>query len=77
MDIPNNANQLHTISPSVTPADHAILPADHGISVPPPSPNKSKMLPPLAPSTTYKENEQDEIKCGEHMMDLAKDGSQD
>jgi len=47
MDDRNHANRRSTISPSVPPADH-------WISVPPQSPNKSKKLPPPIPSTKEK-----------------------
>jgi hypothetical protein len=84
MDDCNNANWLRTISPSVPPADHgippadhAITPADHAISVRPPSPDKSKMLPPPTPSTKGKENENDESNVGGLLMDLAEGGSED
>jgi hypothetical protein len=77
MDDCNNANRLRTISPSVPPADHGIPPADHGIFVPPPSPDKSKMLSPPTPSTKGKKKEQDESKVGGLLMDLAEGGSED
>jgi hypothetical protein len=51
----NNANRLHTISSSVPPADDGLLPADNGISIPPSSPDKGKMLPAPAPSANRKE----------------------
>jgi len=70
MDDRNNANRLHTISPSVPPADH-------GIPVPPPSPDKSKMLPPPTPPTKGKEKEKDGSNVGGLLMDLAEDGSED
>jgi hypothetical protein len=70
MDDRNHANRLHTISPSVPPADH-------GIPVPPPSPDKSKMLPLPTPSTKGKEQEKDESNVGGLLMDLAEDGSKD
>jgi len=77
MDDPKNTNRLHTISPSVPPANDGILPADHGIPVPPPSPDKSKMLPPPTPSTKGKEKEMDRSTIGGLLMDLAEDGSGD
>lgn len=96
MDDRNNASQLHTISPSVLPADyglppanHGIPPADHGtmpasrgipsanhgIPLPPPSRNKSKMLPLPTPSTKGKEKAIDGSNVGELVMDLAKNGA--
>jgi len=77
MDDGNNPNRLHTISPSVLPADHGILPADHGISIPPPSHNKSKMLPLPIPSTKGKEEEKDESNVGGILIDLTEDRSED
>ena len=68
MDDRDHANRLRTISPSVPPADHEI-------PVPPPSPDKSKMLPPPTPPTKGKEK--DEGKVGGLLMDLAEDGSED
>ena len=55
IDDGNNTNWLYTISLSALPADHGIPPATHGISVLPPSPDKSKMLPPPTVSTEGKE----------------------
>jgi len=77
MDDGNNANQLRTISPSVPPANHGILPADHGIPVPPPSPDNSQMLPPPTPSIKGNEKEKDESNVGGLLMDLAEGGSDD
>ena len=77
MDDRNNANRLRTMTPSVPPADHRILPTDHGILVRPPPPDKSKMLPPPTPSIEGKEKEKDENKVGGLLMDLAKNGSED
>jgi len=91
MDDHDNANQLRTISPSVPPADngippadlaispsdHGISPADHWIPVPPPSPDKSRMLPPRTPSTVEKEMEKDGSNVGGLLLDLAVDGSVD
>jgi len=70
MDDRNHANRLHTNSPSV-------LPADHGIPVPPPSPDKSNMLPLPTPPTKGKERGKDESNVGGLLMDLAEDGSED
>jgi hypothetical protein len=70
MDDCNNAHRLLTISPSVPPADP-------GIPVPPPSPDKSKMLPPPTPSTKGKEMEKDGTNVGGLLMDLAEYGSED
>jgi hypothetical protein len=70
MDDRNHANRLHTISPSVPPADH-------GIPVPPPSPDKSKMLPPPTPSIKGKEKDKDESNVGGLLMDLAENGYED
>jgi len=70
MDDRDHANQLHTISPSVPPADHEM-------PIPPPSPNKSKMLPPPTPPTKGKEKEMDESNIGGRLMDLAENGSED
>jgi len=77
MDDRNNANRLRTIPPSVPPADHGIPPADHGIPVPPPSPDKSKMLPPPTPSIKGKEKEKAESNVGGLLMDLAEGVSED
>jgi hypothetical protein len=64
MDDRNIATMLHTISPSVPPADNGISPADHGKSVPPPSPDKSKIPPLPTPSTKGKEKDNDESNVG-------------
>jgi len=91
MDDGNNANWLRTISPSIPPAehgippadhgippaDHGIPPADHGLPVPPPSPDRSKMLPLPTPSIKGKEKENDESNIGGLLMDLAEGGSED
>jgi len=78
MDDCNNAIRLRTISPSVPPAEHGIRPAhhgippaDHGLPVPPPSPDKTKMLPPPTQSIKGKEKEKDESNVGGLLMDLA------
>jgi len=70
MDDRNHANPLRTISPSVPPAEH-------DIPVPPPSPDKSRMLPPPTPPTKGKEKENDESNVGGLLMDLAEDGCED
>jgi len=77
MDDGNNVNRLCTISPSVPPDDHGIPPTNHGISVPPPSTDKSKILPLPTPSTKGKEKENDESNIGGLLKDLAEDGSED
>ena len=76
MDDRNIANRLRTISPSVPPADPGIPLADHGISVPPPSPEKSKILLPPTPSTKGKEKEKIESNVGVLLTDLAEEGSE-
>jgi len=72
MDDSDHANQLRTISPSVPTADHEI-------SVPPPAPNKCKMLPsPTTPTKkTWMEQENDGSNIGALLMDLGEDGSDD
>jgi hypothetical protein len=70
MDDCNHTNQLHTIAPSVAPAGHEI-------SVPPLSPDMSKMLPPPTPPTKGKEMEKDASKVGGLLIDLADNGSED
>jgi len=70
----------HGIPPAdhgIPPADHVIEPADHGIPIPPPSPDKSKMLTPPTPSITGKEKEKDESNVGGLLMDLAEGRSED
>jgi len=52
MDDRNHADRLCTISPSLPPADHEI-------PVPPPSPDKRKILPPPTSPTKGKEQEKD------------------
>jgi hypothetical protein len=71
----NNANQIRHISRSVPPANHEIPRADHGISVPPPSPYKSEMLPLPIQSTMGKAKELYESNVERLLMDLAEDGS--
>jgi len=75
MDDLNNANYLCTISPSVPPANHGIPLADHGISVPPPSSDKSKILPLRIQSTRGRAKEMYESNVGGLLLDLAEDGS--
>ena len=58
------------------PTNHGIPPADHEIPIPPPSPNKSYILPPPTPSTKGKEKEKDGRNLGGLLMDLAEDGSE-
>jgi len=70
MDDPDNLNPVRTISPSA-------LVANHGIPVPPPSPNRSIMHPPAIPPTNVKEIERDESNIGELLMDLVKNESVD
>jgi len=76
MDDPNNTNQLRTISPLVPPAELGIRPADHGISIPPPSPDNSMILSPPSQSTKGKEKEKDESNVGGLVTDLAEGGCQ-
>ena len=64
----NNANQHHIITPYVPPANY-------GIPKPPPSPDKSKMLPPPTPVSKGEEKEKDCCNVGNILMDLAKDGA--
>jgi hypothetical protein len=73
----NIANRLRTISQSVPPADHGIPPANYGISVPPSSPDTSKMPPPPTPLTKGKEKKKDAGNVGGISMDLAKGESGD
>ena len=75
MDDRDHANQLHTIPPSVLSTNHGTAPADHGIPIAPPSPDKSEMLLPPSPSTT--ETEMDGCNIGWLLIDLATDGSED
>ena len=70
IDDRNHDNRLRTISPSVSPADHEI-------PIPPPSTDKSKMLPLPTPPTKRKDNEKDGSNVGGFFMDLAEDGSED
>jgi len=65
-----HTNRLCTISPSV-------LLANHEIPIPPPSPNKHKMLPPPTPPLKGKEKETDGVNVGFISMDLANNGSED
>ena len=84
MDNRDRAKQLGTMTPSVPSADHGtppanrgILPADCGIPEPPPSTDKSKLLPPPTPSTKGKKKDKDGSNVGGHLTDLAKNGSED
>jgi len=77
MDDHDHTNWLHTISPSVPPANHGTPPADHGIPVPPPSPAQSKMLPPPTPLTKGKEIEKNGRNVGGQWIEVAEDGSED
>jgi len=72
MDDCNHTNRLHTISPSVPPANHKI-------PIPPPSADISNMLPPPTPLTKEMEleMEKDGSNIGELLMNLAKDESGD
>jgi len=58
-------------------ADHVTLPAGHGITIPPPSPHQSKMLPLLTPSIMGKVLEQDGSIVGQLLIVLAENGSED
>jgi len=75
MDDCDHTNQLHIISPSVPPDNQGTPPSNHVIPIPPPSPDKSKMLPP--PTPPHNKKERDGSNIGGLLMDLAKDGFED
>ena len=77
MEDHNNANWLRTIPQSVPTADLGLSPATHWMSVPPPSPDRSKMLPPPSPSIKGNEKETDESNVGGLLKQLAENGSED
>jgi hypothetical protein len=77
MDDSNNPIRLGSIAPWPPPLDHGILPANHGIQVPSPSPVKSMLLPLPTTSTKGMEKAQNGSNIGVLVMDLAKDGSED
>jgi hypothetical protein len=66
----NHAKELPTISLSV-------LPTNHKISIPPPSPDMCKMLPPPTSPTKQKERENDWSKIEVLLMNLAENESKD
>jgi len=70
MDDLNHTNKIHRISPSVPHVDDEI-------PVPPPSPDKSNILPPPRPPTKGMDKEKDGSTVGGRLMDIAKDGSDD
>jgi len=69
MDDCNNSNQLLTILPSV-------LPADHGIPIPSPSANISRIFPLPTTQTKGKDMEKDRRNHGGNSMDLGNDLSE-
>jgi len=73
--VPPAENGIPTVDSGTPPAEHGISPANHGLLVPPPSADKSKMLPPPTPSTKGKEEEKYGGNIGRHLIDVAKDGS--
>jgi len=62
---------------SPPPTDCGIPPPDHGLLVPPPSADKSKMIPLRTQSTHGKDKEMDGGNVGGHLMALADDRSED